>query len=95
MAAGEDRAMLAFILGLAAGFLTPHAEEPLAAPMVRAARGHVVFEPGEARLLSFILCLLIAAVLLAILSWGSPFWLVLGAGLGYFATRLIAAANTR
>ncbi|MGZ9809704.1 hypothetical protein ACXN5S_04510 [Pseudoroseicyclus sp. H15] len=87
--------MLAFLFGLVAGFLTPHAEEPLAAPLVRAAKGKVAFEPGEQRLLSFILCLLIAAVLLMIVSWGSPFWLVLGAGLGYFATRLIAAANNR
>ncbi|NDV00726.1 hypothetical protein [Pseudoroseicyclus tamaricis] len=87
--------MLAFLFGLVAGFLTPHAEEPLAEPLVRAARGRVVFHPGEKRLLAFILCLLIAAVLLAVVSEGSPFWLVLGGGLGYFATRLIAAANSR
>ncbi|WP_373353096.1 hypothetical protein [Pseudoroseicyclus sp. CXY001] len=87
--------MLAFLLGLAAGFLAPHAEEPLATPIVRAARGRITFEPGEQRLLAFIVCQLIAAILLAILSWGSPFWLVLGSGLGYFAMRLIAAANKR
>lgn len=85
--------MLGFLAALVAGFLTPHAEEPLARPVARALKGHVELAPGELRLLAFILALLIGAVVAELLDSGSPFWVVLGGGLGYFATRLTAAAR--
>jgi hypothetical protein len=85
--------MFGFILGLVAGFLTPHAEGPVAQPLAKAMAGHLRLEPGEMRVLSFILVMLIAGIGAELLNSGSTFWVILGGGLGYFATRLVAAAR--
>jgi len=45
------------------------------------------------RLLSFILVMLIAGIVAELLDSGSAFWIILGGALGYFALRLVAAAQ--
>lgn len=86
--------MFGFVAALVAGFLTPHAEEGLARPLAARMERQVQLEPGELRLLSFILMMLIAGIAAEIFDSGSPFWVILGGGLGYFGTRLVAAART-
>jgi hypothetical protein len=83
--------MWGFILAVAAGFCTPYAEEPLARPLARWAERHVTLEPGELRLLSFAIVMLIAGVGSALLDSGSAFWVILGGVIGVFAARIVAA----
>lgn len=86
--------MLAFLIALLAGFLTPHAEAPLARPLAALMGDKLTLEPGETRVLSFILVMLLAGIAAELLDSGSTFWVILGGGLGYFALRLVAAAQT-
>ena len=43
--------------------------------------------------LAFIVAMLAAGVIGSLLDSGSAFWMILGGALGYFATRLVAAAR--
>ncbi|SMY07845.1 hypothetical protein [Flavimaricola marinus] len=85
--------MLAFIIAVVAGFLTPAAEDALAKPIEAMIRKHIVLEPGERRVLAFVLVMLVAGIAANLLDSGSPFWVILGGALGYFGTRLVAAAR--
>ncbi len=85
--------MFGFIIALIAGFLAPHAEGPLARPLAAAMRDKVPLAPGELRLLSFILVMLLAGIAAELLDSGSAFWIILGGALGYFALRLVAAGQ--
>jgi type IV secretory pathway TrbD component len=85
--------MLGFVVAVVAGFLTPAAEETLARPVERALREHILLDQGERRLLAFVLVMLLAGVAANLLNSGSPFWVILGGALGYFGTRLVAAAR--
>ncbi len=83
--------MLGFLLALAAGFLAPHAEGPLARPVAAAIAPQIPVEPAEMRLLSFLLLMLIAAVVATLLDSGSVLGFVAGGAIGYFGTRIFAA----
>ena len=85
--------MLGFIIAVVAGFLTPYAETPLAKPVEALMRDHIRLEPGELRVLTFILVMVLAGVASNLLASGSTFWVILGGGLGYFGTRLVAAVQ--
>lgn len=85
--------MLGFVVAVVAGFLTPAAEEALARPVERVLRPHILLEPGESRVLAFVLVMLLAGIAANLLDSGSPFWVILGGALGYFGTRLVAAAR--
>lgn len=85
--------MLGFIVAVIAGFLTPYAETPLARPVASLMGEHIKLEPGEMRVLAFILVMLLAGVASNLLHSGSTFWVILGGALGYFGTRLVAAAQ--
>lgn len=85
--------MLGFVLAVVAGFLTPAAEDTLAKPVASALSSYILLEPGERRLLAFMLVMLIAGIAANLLDSGGPFWVILGGSVGYFATRLIAAAR--
>lgn len=85
--------MLGFLAAIAAGFATPHLEAPLARPAVKLLGRYITIDAEELRLVSFIIALLIASVVAVLLASGSPFWIVIGTTLGYFATRLVAAAK--
>ncbi len=87
--------MLGFIIAVIAGFLTPHAEAPLARPLSRALGGAIRFETGEIRLLAFMIMMVLAGLASALLSSGSAFWVILGGALGYFALRLLDAAQRK
>lgn len=85
--------MLGFICAVIAGFAAKYADEPLTRPLVRAAQGKVEIEPGEVRLVSFIIAMLLAGIAAELLHSGSMFWLILGGALGYFALRLVNAVK--
>lgn len=83
--------MLGFIVAFFAGFLTPHAEGPLARPVAKALSGHVDIAEGELRLLSFALMMVVAGVVCAVFDSGSPLGVTIAGLLGYFALRLLNA----
>ncbi len=85
--------MVGFIFAFLAGFLTPHVEPALAQPLARALSRHMPVEAGETRVLALLVALAGAGVLCALFDTGSPLGLVIGGGLGYFALRLLAAAQ--
>jgi len=85
--------MLGFVIAVAAGFATPHIEAPLARPVLRALDQHIRFAAGEVRLVAFMLALLAAALLATLLDSGSAVGIVVGAVLGYFATRIVAGGR--
>ncbi len=78
-----------FILGIAAGWITPYAE-----PNVKSALENILFdgvpvEPVETRLFTFATCLLGAALLSMVFAEPHAGSLAFGAALGVFAPRLI------
>jgi len=81
--------MIAFILGIAAGYAAPHAEVPLKRALAAVMLAETSISEAEARLASFAVCLLGAAVLGSVFGSGSGVALALGALLGVFAPRLI------
>ncbi|MGP1358614.1 hypothetical protein [Roseicyclus sp.] len=81
-----------FILGLAAGALTPAAEPHVKRAMESVALSKVPVEKTEMDLLTLVLLLLLAAVLSG---GGSSFALLLGALLGVFGKRIVAAIQGR
>ena len=85
--------MFGFIFAVVAGFLTPYAEGPLAKPVASLLGDHLQLEPGELRVLAFILMMLLAGIGSALFVSGSTFWVILGGALGYFGTRLISAVQ--
>ncbi|GGL67264.1 hypothetical protein [Wenxinia marina] len=85
--------MFAFILGLIAGFVTPHLDEPVARPLARGVAKEIPVEPNEVRLVSFMAALLAAALIAEIFDSEALVGLTFGAVLGYFATRLVAAVR--
>jgi hypothetical protein len=86
--------MLGFIIAVVAGFLAKYADEPLVRPLVGLLHGKIEIEPGETRLIGFMIVMLLAGVGAELLHSGSTFWLILGGVLGYFATRLLAAVKS-
>ncbi len=85
--------MLGFIVAAVAGFFTPQLEAPLARPIARMLEQHITLEAAETRLIAFIVAMLGAGIVASLLDSGSAFWMILGGALGYFATRLVAAAR--
>ncbi|MCO4846386.1 MAG: hypothetical protein KC448_00235 [Yoonia sp.] len=85
--------MLGFIVAAIAGFATPQLEAPIARPLARFAEKYITLEASETRLIAFIVAMLAAGVIGSLLDSGSAFWMILGGALGYFATRLVAAAR--
>ena len=85
--------MAGFIFAFLAGFLTQHVEAALAQPLARMMSRHMPIEAGETRLLALLVALGGAGVLCALFDTGSPLGVVIGGGLGYFALRLLAAAQ--
>ena len=70
--------MLGIICAVIAGFAAKYVEEPLARPLATALRGKIDIEPGEMRLVSFILVMLIAGIAAELLHSGSAFWIMVG-----------------
>ncbi len=80
--------MLGFLIAVAAGYLTPHLEGPVARPIAKMLSEHIKLEPEETRLIAFMVALLAAVIIGALLSTGSTFGIIIGAILGYFGQRI-------
>ena len=85
--------MFGFLIAIAAGFITPMIETPIAKPIVKLMKRYITLEALELRLIAFMAALLGAAIVSALLDSGSTFAIVVGAIIGYFLTRLIAAGR--
>lgn len=85
--------MLGFLIAAAAGYLTPQIADSLADPVIKAVARHITIEPGERRLVGFMLAMLAAGTAAVLLHSGTPFWVILGGVLGYFGTRIVAAVQ--
>lgn len=86
--------MFGFLIAIAAGFATPMFEASLARPVQRFLAERIEVEDGEVRVIAFIIALLIAGLLSAIFHSGTTLWIVIGAALGYFGTRIVRLAQT-
>ncbi|WP_108814876.1 hypothetical protein [Loktanella sp. Alg231-35] len=80
--------MLGFLIAAAAGFLTPQIESALAKPIMSALEKHIPVTPNETRAIAFMVALLGAAILVALVDSGSVFGVIVGAILGYFGLRI-------
>lgn len=85
--------MIGFIVAVIAGFLIPHAEEPLGKPLAQSLRKFITVDDGEIAAVSVILMSVLAGLAAVILHSGSPFWIAIGVGVGYFGTRIVAGAR--
>lgn len=85
--------MLGFIAAVVAGFATPYLQDSAARPLAEALRPAIALDPGELRLVAFMLAMLLAGVAASLLGSGTPFWVMAGGVLGYFGPRLVAAAK--
>ena len=85
--------MLGFLVALVAGFVTPQLDAPVAGPLARMLGKYMTIDVTETRLLSFMVAMLVAGIVSVLLASGSTFWVILGGTLGYFATRIVAAAR--
>lgn len=85
--------MFGFLIAVAAGFLTPHIETPLARPVAKTLSRYIPLEAEETRLLAFMIALFGAAVIAGILDTGSTTGIVVGAILGYFLLRISAVVR--
>lgn len=85
--------MLGFLAAIVAGFVTPQLDSPVAGPLARILGKYMTIEAAETRLLSFMVAMLAAGVVAVLLDSGSTFWVMIGGVIGYFATRIVAAAR--
>lgn len=83
--------MLGFLVAIAAGFATPHLEDPVARPLAKLMGKYITVEVTEIRLIAFMVAMLAAGVVSALLHSGMTFWVILGGALGYFASRVVPA----
>ena len=86
--------MLAFLIALVAGLLTPQSTQSVARPLADRSEPWVKVETAEMALLGYAVALVLAGLVVALLGGGSPFWFALGGALGVFAKRLVAAGRT-
>lgn len=85
--------MFGFIAAAIAGFVAPQLDVPVARPLARFMEKHITLEASETRLISFVVAMLAAGIIGSLLGSGSAFWMILGGALGYFGTRIVAAAR--
>jgi ABC-type microcin C transport system permease subunit YejE len=85
--------MLGFLIAAAAGFLTPQIESAVTKPLVSALEKRIPVTPNETRAIAFMVALLGAAVLCALVDSGSVFGVIIGAILGYFGLRIFNAVK--
>ncbi|MEM1233012.1 MAG: hypothetical protein AAGH70_02705 [Pseudomonadota bacterium] len=84
--------MLAFIIALAAGFVSRMVKEPLVGGLESVLMDKIDISTEEALAMSYALCMLIAGVVIALSGSGvSAFVVLLGGLIGLFATEIYAA----
>ena len=82
--------MLGFIVAVIAGLLVPQIEAPVTRPVVKFLENYINVAPEEIRAISFMIALLAAAIIAALLDSGTIFGVILGGVLGYFGLRIYA-----
>ncbi|MEL7212536.1 MAG: hypothetical protein AAGK92_07730 [Pseudomonadota bacterium] len=88
--------LLNLFLGALAGYLTPQAEPHLKKALKDILLEEVPMKEGEFRLFSFIVMMILAAVLTALFGAdSSAFLLLFGGGLGVFGQRIYTALTTK
>ncbi|WP_322893512.1 MULTISPECIES: hypothetical protein [unclassified Yoonia] len=87
--------MLGFLIAAVAGYFTPQIESAVGAKLTKALAPHITLAPGETRLLAFMVAVIGAGIAAELLDSDNPFWVALGASLGYFGPRIIAAIRAR
>ena len=85
--------MFGFLIALIAGGATPALERPVARPVARMLADHMEVAEGETRAIAFMAAMILAAVLCAVFSTGTPLSLIVGGTLGYFGMRLLRLAQ--
>ena len=85
----KEDTMLGFLIALIAGGVTPMLETPIARPVARMMGNNVELADGELRALAFMVAMIIAGILCAVFSTGTPLSLAIGGTLGYFGMRLL------
>ena len=80
--------MLGFLIAIGAGVVTPMIEGPVARPVAQALAENVALEDGELRTLAFMIAMIAAGLICAMLGTGSALSLAVGGTLGYFGARL-------
>ncbi|KPP87165.1 MAG: hypothetical protein HLUCCA08_04370 [Rhodobacteraceae bacterium HLUCCA08] len=83
--------MVAFLLALVAGFVTPALDGAISRPLARSLSRVIAIEDRELRLVSFLIALLAVGLFCAIFDTGSVLGVASGMILGYFALRLSTA----
>ncbi len=81
--------LLDILLGIIAGYVAPHAEDRVRRGVAAVTLADPPLAAVELRLVSFSLCLFVAAVIAKLVGEGDAVALSLGAVLGVFAPRLI------
>ena len=81
--------MLGFLFAVAAGFVTPHLDEPVSAKIAGALKDTINIEPSEYRVVSFMVAMLAAAILAALVDNDSPLAIIVGGVIGYFLMPLV------
>ena len=87
--------MFGFLIALGAGFLVPHIMQPIAQPLAAQLRRFITVEEGEIGVIATMVAMFGASVVAAVFDSGSTIGLTVGVFLGYFATRIFAAANQK
>lgn len=85
--------MFGIIIGLIAGFLTPHADSTVARPVAAQLRRFIEVSESEMRVLSVIIMGVLAGAASVFLHSSNAFWVALAVGVGYFGTRLMDGAR--
>ena len=83
--------MFGFIISIGAGYLTPYLEQPLAKPVAAAVDKWIHIKDVEITLLAFMFAMIIAALFCAFFNTGGALGILVGGGLGYFGSRIVAA----
>ncbi len=83
--------MLGFLIAVAAGFVSPHLDEPVSAKIAGALKETIPIEASEYRVVSFMVALFAASILAALVDNDSPLAIVVGGVLGYFLMRIVEA----
>ena len=87
--------MFGFLIAVGAGFLVPHLEQSVARPIAVQLRKFLTVADTEMTAIAIMAAMFGAAVVSSILGAGSAIGLSVGVFIGYFATRIFAAANSK
>ena len=91
----KEHMMFGILIAVGAGFLVPHIEQPVARPIAVQLRKFLTVADTEMTAIAIMTAMFGAAVISAVFDSGSAIGLSVGVFVGYFATRIFAAANAK